>query len=165
MNVNVNEDLMFATEDQMEEVFGAQIEDIVESQKYLIFNTDNLKFGIDANSVVEIITSYSITFLPMLPDFVRGIINLRGQMIPILDMRLRLGKDAKEDCLIVVLNVDGTQIGLLVDSVDQMLDIPREDILPTPVNHNQKLVSGMVTLPDGSGTMMVLACEELLPHD
>ncbi len=165
MNVNVNEDLMFATEDQMEEVFGAQIEDIVESQKYLIFNTDNLKFGIDANSVVEIITSYSITFLPMLPDFVRGIINLRGQMIPILDMRLRLGKEAREDCLIIVLNVGGTQIGLLVDSVDQMLDIPKEDILPTPVNHNQKLVSGMVTLPDGSGTMMVLACEELLPHD
>lgn len=165
MNVNVNEDLMFATEEQMEEVFGAQVESIVESQKYLIFNTDNLKFGIDANSVVEIITSYSITFLPMLPDFVRGIINLRGQMIPILDVRLRLGKSAKEDCLIIVLNVSGTQIGLLVDSVDQMLDIPKENILPTPVNHNQKLVSGMVTLPDGSGTMMVLACEELLPHD
>lgn len=163
--MNVHEDLMFATEDQMEEVFGVQAEDIAESQKYLIFNTDNLKFGIDANSVVEIITSYSITFLPMLPDFVRGIINLRGQMIPILDVRLRLGKEAREDCLIIVLNVGGTQIGLLVDSVDQMLDIPKENILPTPVNHNQKLVSGMVTLPDGSGTMMVLACEELLPHD
>ena len=165
MNVNVNEDLMFATEDQMEEVFGAQVEDVSESQKYLIFNTDNLKFGIDANTVVEIITSYSITFLPMLPDFVRGIINLRGQMIPILDMRLRLGKAAIEDCLIVVLNVGGTQIGILVDSVDQMLDIPKDDVLPTPVNHTQTLVSGMVTLPDGSGTMMVLDCEELLPHD
>ncbi len=165
MNVNVNEDLMFATEDQMEDMFGAQVEDISETQKYLIFNTDNLKFGIDANTVVEIITSYSITFLPMLPDFVRGIINLRGQMIPILDMRLRLGKEAREDCLVIVLNVAGTQLGLLVDSVDQMLDIPKEDILPTPINHNQKLVSGMVTLPDGSGTMMVLACEELLPHD
>ena len=116
-------------------------------------------------SVVEIITNYSITFLPMLPDFVRGIINLRGDMIPILDIRLRLGKETREDCLVIVLSVDGTQLGILVDSVDQMLDIPKEDILPTPVNHTQKLVSGMVTLPDGSGTMMVLACEELLPHD
>ena len=163
--MNLNEDLMFITEDQVEEIFGTQVEDIVDTQKYLIFNTDNLKFGIDANSVVEIITNYSITFLPMLPDFVRGIFNLRGDMIPILDIRLRLGKESREDCLVIVLNVDGTQVGLLVDSVDQMLDIPKEDILPTPINHNQKLVSGMVTLPDGSGTMMVLACEELLPHD
>ncbi len=163
--MNVNEDLMFATEDQMEDLLEAQVDDNSETQKYLIFNTDNLKFGIDANSVVEIITNYSITFLPMLPDFVRGIINLRGAMIPILDVRLRLGKPSQEDCLVIVLSVAGTQLGLLVDSVDQMLDIPKEDILPTPVNHNQKLVSGMVTLPDGSGTMMVLACEELLPHD
>ena len=163
--MNLNEDLMFITEDQVEEIFGAQVEDTVDTQKYLIFNTDNLKFGIDANSVVEIITNYSVTFLPMLPDFVRGIFNLRGDMIPILDIRLRLGKESKEDCLVIVLNVDGTQLGLLVDSVDQMLDIPKEDILPTPINHSQKLVSGMVTLPDGSGTMMVLACEELLPHD
>ena len=160
-----NEDLMFITEDQVEELLGSQVEEIVDTQKYLIFNTDNLKFGIDANSVVEIITNYSITFLPMLPDFVRGIFNLRGDMIPILDIRLRLGKESREDCLVIVLNVDGTQLGILVDSVDQMLDIPKEDILPTPINHNQKLVSGMVTLPDGSGTMMVLACEELLPHD
>ena len=165
MSVNVNEDLMFATEDQMEAVFGVQAESVVDTQKYLIFNTDNLKFGIDANSVVEIITNYSITFLPMLPDFVRGIFNLRGDMIPILDIRLRLGKEAKEDCLVIVLNVGGTQLGLLVDSVDQMLDIPKDDILPTPVNHTQKLVSGMVSLADGSGTMMVLDCEELLPHD
>ena len=163
--MSLNEDVMFITEDQVEEIFGAQVEEIVDTQKYLIFNTDNLKFGIDANSVVEIITNYSITFLPMLPDFVRGIFNLRGDMIPILDIRLRLGKEAREDCLVIVLNVGGTQLGLLVDSVDQMLDIPKEDILPTPINHNQKLVSGMVTLPDGSGTMMVLACEELLPHD
>ena len=163
--MNPNEDLMFITEDQVEELFGAQVEEIVDTQKYLIFNTDNLKFGIDANSVVEIITNYSITFLPMLPDFVRGIFNLRGDMIPILDIRLRLGKEPREDCLVIVLSVDGTQLGILVDSVDQMLDIPKEDILPTPVNHTQKLVSGMVTLPDGSGTMMVLACEELLPHD
>ena len=141
--MNLNEDLMFITEDQVEEIFGTQVEDIVDTQKYLIFNTDNLKFGIDANSVVEIITNYSITFLPMLPDFVRGIFNLRGDMIPILDIRLRLGKESKEDCLVIVLNVDGTQLGLLVDSVDQMLDIPKDDILPTPVNHTQKLVGGM----------------------
>ena len=165
MSVNVNEDLMFATEDQMEAVLGAQVEEVVDTRKYLIFNTDNLKFGVDANTVVEIITNYSITFLPMLPDFVRGIFNLRGDMIPILDIRLRLGKEAKEDCLVIVLNVNGTQLGILVDSVDQMLDIPNKDILPTPVNHNQKLVNGMVSLPDGSGTMMVLDCEELLPHD
>ena len=161
----MNEETLFGLDEQFFGESELAALDTVETSQFLIFLTDNLKIGVDANQVVEIITSYSITFLPMLPDFVRGIINLRGQMIPILDMRLRLGKDAVEDCLIVVLNVSGTQIGILVDSVDQMLDIPKEDILPTPVNHNQKLVSGMVTLPDGSGTMMVLDCEELLPHD
>lgn len=161
--MNLNEDVMFMTEDQVEEIFGTQVEEVVDTEKYLIFNTDDLKFGINANSVVEIITNYTITFLPMLPDFVRGIFNLRGDMIPILDVRLRLGKESKEDCLVIDLNIDGTQIGLLVDSVDQMLDIAKEDILPT--NHSQKLVSGMVTLPDNLGTMMVLDCEELLSHD
>lgn len=161
--MNLNEDVMFMTEDQVEDIFGTQVEETVDTEKYLIFNTDDLKFGINANSVVEIITNYTITFLPMLPSFVRGIFNLRGDMIPILDVRLRLGKEPKEDCLVIVLNIDGTQLGLLVDSVDQMLDIANDDILPT--NHSQQLVSGMVTLPDDLGTMMVLDCQELLPHD
>ena len=63
-----------------------------ESRKYLIFIIDNLKIGIDAEYVVEILNSYSATYLPMMPDYIEGIFNMRGQIIPIMDIRQRLGK-------------------------------------------------------------------------
>lgn len=143
-------------------------EELVEetdSSKYLIFVTDGLKLGVDAEYVVEIITNHTITHLPMLPDYMSGIINLRGQIIPIMNIRTRLGKEDREDCLVIVLNIDGTQLGLLVDTVDQMIDIPKELLVPVPPQSNQRFVSGMCSLPDGSGTMMVLACQKLLSHD
>jgi len=142
----------------------SQSEDNVETSKYLIFVTDNLKIGVDANNVESIVTSYAITYLPMLPEFIRGIINLRGQMMPILDIRKRLGKEPKEDGLIIVLNIEGTPMGILVDAVDQMTDIPKDGILPMPAHSTQCLVNGMCSIPDGSGTMLVLDCEQLLSH-
>ncbi len=161
----MSEDVLFARVDESDSLDMAQAEEAVNTSKYLIFITDDLKFGIDADYVVEIITNHIITYLPMLPDFVRGIINLRGQMIPIVDMRRRLGKQDKDDCLVIVLNINGTQIGILVDAVDQMIDIPHASILPMPSQSAQELVSGMCSLPDGSGTMLVLSCDQLLPHD
>lgn len=161
----MDEDILFATEDQMSDLVSTQIEDTVDMQKFLIFMTEDLKIGVDADFVIEIITNHVITNLPMVPNYIRGIINLRGQIIPIFDIRLRLGKPSKEDCLVIVLNINGTQLGILVDAVDQMIDIPRERVLAMPTHSAQKLVSGMCSLPDGLGTMMVLDCEQLLPHD
>ena len=93
----------------------------------------------------------------MVPEYVRGILNLRGQVIPIIDFRLRLGRPFREDACIIVLNVDGVQIGILVDDVAQMVAVPKESILPVPDHNAQKLISGMCTLTDGS-TMLVLDC-------
>lgn len=140
-------------------------DDIVDAQKFLIFMCDDLRLGVHAESVVEILTHQPITYLPMLPDFVRGIINMRGQMIPIVDIRARLGKPPVDESLVVVLNLGEAQIGILVDAVDQMFDISKHNILPMPSSSSQLLVSGMCSLPDGSGTMMVLDCEQLMPHD
>ncbi len=152
----MNEEAIYEEEELVEET---------DSSKYLIFVTDGLKLGVDAEYVVEIITNHTITHLPMLPDYMSGIINLRGQIIPIMNIRTRLGKEDREDCLVIVLNIDGTQLGLLVDTVDQMIDIPKELLVPVPPQSNQRFVSGMCSLPDGSGTMMVLACQKLLSHD
>ena len=152
----MNEEAIYEEEELVEET---------DSSKYLIFVTDGLKLGVDAEYVVEIITNHTITHLPMLPDYMSGIINLRGQIIPIMNIRTRLGKEDRQDCLVIVLNIDGTQLGLLVDTVDQMIDIPKELLVPVPPQSNQRFVSGMCTLPDGSGTMMVLACQKLLSHD
>ena len=152
----MNEEAIYEEEELVEET---------DSSKYLIFVTDGLKLGVDAEYVVEIITNHTITHLPMLPDYMSGIINLRGQIIPIMNIRTRLGKEDREDCLVIVLNIDGTQLGLLVDTLDQMIDIPKELLVPVPPQSNQRFVSGMCSLPDGSGTMMVLACQKLLSHD
>ena len=155
---------MFARQDEM--VALNTVDDTVDSQKYLIFMADHLKLGVVAEDVVEILNNQVITYLPMVPDYIRGIINMRGQMIPILDVCARLGLPSREaDSLVVVINLGDVQLGILVDGVDQMLDIPKSNIHPLPANSPQLLVSGMCSLPDGSGTMMVLDCEQLMPHD
>ena len=160
----MNDEILFAREDEMEAL--NTVDDTVDSQKYLIFMAGHLKLGVIAEDVVEILNNQLITYLPMLPDFIRGIINMRGQMIPILDIRARLGMESKEDdSLVVVINLGDVQLGILVDGVDQMLDIPKNNIHPLPANSTQLLVSGMCSLPDGSGTMMVLDCEQLVPNE
>lgn len=153
-----DEDMMFATESRM-----ATVETEVEEQteKFLIFESDGLLFGAPVEYVVEIITHHTVTCLPKVPNYVAGVINLRGQIIPIIDIRLRLGKERREDCYIIVLDVEGMQIGILVDAVDQMIDLPSSAVLPMPGNTAQKLVSGLCSLPKG-GTMMVLDCAQLL---
>lgn len=159
----MGEEIMFAEGLQNDAPHG---EDGVDALKFLIFMCDDLKLGVFAEYVVEILTHQPITYLPMVPDFIRGIINMRGQMVPIVDIRARLGKMPYEgEYLVVVLNIGEVQLGILVDAMDQMIDIPKADILPMPAHSNQLLVSGMSSLPDGSGTMMVLDCDQLMPHE
>lgn len=135
------------------------------SRKYLIFITDDLRLGVDAEYVVEILNNLSITPLPMTPNYIRGIFNMRGQIIPVLDIRQKLGKETADENLMVVISYDGTQAGVLVDSVDQMLEIPDKNIQPMPSKSPQRLVSGMCSLPDDGGTLLILDCEQLLAHD
>ena len=157
------ENVLFQVED--EELENAVQEDEgVDSRKYLIFTVDDLKIGIDAEQVVEIMNAYSATYLPMMPSYIQGVFNMRGQIIPIMDIRLRLGKPPAEEGILIVIDYNNNQLGIQVDSVDLMLDIPVESIVPIPSQSAQKLVSGMCTLPDGSGTMLVLDCEQLIAH-
>ena len=160
----MNDEILFAREEEHPDALG--MDDSTDAQKYLIFMAGHLKLGVVAEYVVEILHNQIITYLPMVPSYIRGIINMRGMMIPILDIRERLGlQSEKDDNLVVVINLGDVQLGILVDAVDQMLDIDKENIHPLPANSTQLLVSGMCSLPDGSGTMMVLDTEQLLPND
>ena len=154
------ENLMFARETDE----AAAAEDTAAealTDKYLICISDGLFYGVDAEQVETIITDHSITRLPRVPHYVRGIINLRGQIIPIIDIRLRLGKpEADENCIMVV-NIGSDCMGILVDGVDKMVEIHRDSILPMPTQNPQKLISGMCSLPDG-GTLLILDCGLLL---
>ena len=154
------QNMLFATEDQMDTQEEVAVE--VKTDKYLIFVSDQLLYGLYAEQVVEIITNHVITHLPRVPDYVRGIINLRGQIIPIVDIRLRLGKSPSADSCIVVVDVEGRLVGVLVDGVEKMVGIPDEDILPMPAaQKTQKLISGMCSLPEG-GTVLILDCGLLI---
>ena len=153
------EEVLFATEDQMDD-YNDQLPE-VSTEKYLIFSSDGLMYGIKADQVKDIITDYAITYLPRVPDYVRGVINLRDQIIPMVDIRLRLGKFPKDSFCGIVVDVEGNMVGILVDMVEQMVDVPLDSILPVPTNKGQAMVRGMCTLPDGS-TMLELDCELLL---
>lgn len=157
--MTADEQMLFATEDQMELHENAAAE--IQSNKYLIFLSDRLRYGVNAEQVEEIITNYSITRLPRVPDYIRGIVNLRGQIIPVVDIRLRLGKPTQEDCCIIVVEIDNSTIGILVDGVEKMVDVPKESILSMPAQNDQKMISGMCSLSDG-GTMLILDCELLI---
>ena len=81
------DEMLFATEAQQIQQRADQSVEIA-TEKYLIFSSDNLMYGIKAEQVKDIITDYAITGIPQVPNYVRGVINLRGQIIPMLDIRL-----------------------------------------------------------------------------
>ncbi len=159
-----DENMLFATEEQQAAYNKQQDVEEVVTRKYLTFRTDNLLFGIEAEIVMEIITNYAATYVPMVPSYVKGIINLRGQIIPLLDMRQRLNIEPIDTDCIIVIDVDDVRIGILVDAVSQIIDIPIDSILPVPQHNAQKYVSGMCNIPDNSGTMLVLDCPLLLAN-
>jgi purine-binding chemotaxis protein CheW len=103
--------------------------------KFLTFSMGDEEYGIEIRHVTEIIGIQSITDLPDMPDFVKGVINLRGKVIPVIDVRLRFSMSERpydERTCIIVVNINGLAVGLIVDSVSEVLDIPAGDIEPPP---------------------------------
>jgi purine-binding chemotaxis protein CheW len=108
--------------------------------KYLTFILHQESYGIDVLKVREIIRLTRITAVPQMPAYVRGIINLRGKIIPVMDLRLRFGfvdsPTTEQTCIIVVqvrlLEGKSTQMGLIVDGVEEVLNFAAADIEETP---------------------------------
>ena len=154
------EDVLFQKElpEELQEQVPA-----VQTEKYLLFLSDGLLFGVPAEAVAEIITGHTITKLPLVPTYIRGIINLRGQIIPIVDIHNLLdGASCQSDCM-MILQCDGTQVGILVDQVQKMVDLDPTALLPVPPQSSKELVCGMCSLEDGQ-TMLAFDCARLLEH-
>ena len=108
--------------------------------KYLIFTLEKESYGINVLQVREIIRLTDITSVPQMPAYVRGVINLRGKIIPVIDLRTRFGfaavKNTDVTCIVVVQvkMSDGKAalMGLIVDSVEEVTNIPAVDVEPTP---------------------------------
>lgn len=114
----------------LKEVEGSEMEG-----KYLSFWTEHQLFGVPIADVVQIVGVQNITELPESPHYVKGIINLRGSIIPVIDVRLRLSKPEKaydERTCIIVTSIDETIMGFVVDAVDEVTNIEPEHISPPP---------------------------------
>lgn len=110
-------------------------EEDTQKDKYLTFALGKEIYGIDIKVVIEIIGIQAITEVPEVPEYVRGIINLRGKIIPVVDMRLRFRKEFREytdrTCVIVI-EVRDVLIGLIVDGVSEVMTIPEANVVPPP---------------------------------
>jgi purine-binding chemotaxis protein CheW len=103
--------------------------------KFLTFFLAEEEYGVEILKVHEIIGLLPITRVPRTPSFIRGVVNLRGRVIPIVDLRLKFGmegKEATEETCIVVVQVQGVQTGLIVDRVNEVLDIADGDVEDAP---------------------------------
>ena len=118
-----------------EERQALEDEEDTQKDKYLTFLLEQETYGIDIRVVIEIIGIQAITGVPEVPEYVRGIINLRGKIIPVVDMRLRFKKEFRaynDRTCIVVIEAEGVLIGLIVDGVSEVLDIPEGNVVPPP---------------------------------
>jgi len=122
------------------EVINQAVEKMSDREgKYLTFTLAHEEYGIGILKIKEIIGMMPITSVPQTPPFVKGVINLRGKVIPVVDLRLRFGIDAMdytERTCIVVVEIQGQagtiQIGIVVDAVSEVLNIKADDIEDTP---------------------------------
>lgn len=136
--------------------------------KYLTFVLDSESYGIGINNVTEIIGIQPITLVPELPSYIKGIINLRGKIIPVMDVRLRFRKAFREyndrTCIVVV-DINELSIGLIVDSVSEVSIIQDENIVPPP-NLNKvsnKYISGIGKIDNE--VKLILDCDKLINYE
>ncbi|MGD9161488.1 MAG: chemotaxis protein CheW [Desulfobacteraceae bacterium] len=112
---------------------------ITDTIQYLTFRLDNETYGLDIKQVREVLEASTITKVPRMPEFMRGIINLRGGVLPVVDLRLKLGMTETEKtvdtCIIIIeLIIEGenTVLGGLADSVKEVITMEEDEIVPPP---------------------------------
>lgn len=134
--------------------------------KYLTFYVDNVTYAIEINFVTEIIGIQPITPIPELPIYVKGIINLRGKIVPVMDVRLRFKKEQLEyndrTCIIVV-DVNDITLGLIVDNVSEVLKMSDENIVSPPesnVGDENQYIKAIGKCENEVN--LILSCEKLM---
>lgn len=119
----------------------AGLGEVPEQHQFLTFHLGNEMFAIGILSIREILEYGHITTVPMVPPFIRGVINLRGAVVPVIDLSVRFGRTAcevtKRSCIVIIElsgaeGAHGQQMGIVVDAVSEVLEIPESDIEPAP---------------------------------
>lgn len=120
-----------------------------ETEKYLSFYSADIEYAVNIKYVTDIINLLPITFLPKIPKYIRGIVNLRGKIIPVIDIRMRFGKETieyTETACIIVMEYSDISVGILVDAVAEVSDIETASIMTPPKSNSteiNKFVSGI----------------------
>ncbi len=137
--------------------------------RYLTFALDQEEFGIEIRHVTEIIGLQPVATLPEAPAYIRGIINLRGKIIPVIDMRTKLKKNAIEytdRTCIIVLSIQGLSFGLIVDRVAEVMKIEDDQIVPPPNIHTGLQNSYLQGVGKANGHVkLLLDCERLFSEE
>jgi purine-binding chemotaxis protein CheW len=136
--------------------------------RFLTFALGSESYGIEIKFVTEIIGIQPITEVPELPNYIKGIVNLRGKIIPLMDVRLRFNKEAQaydDRTCIIVTEIERFTIGLIVDRVSEVISIPDSEILPLPrINKDKsKYIKNIGKV--GGDVKLILDCLELLSEE
>lgn len=133
---------------------------------YMVFIIDNKKYALSSKYVIEIIEMLPITKVPFIPDYIKGIINLRSTIIPVMDTRMRFKMEEIEynerTCIVIIENNDN-KIGLIVDAVNEVINISESQIMKTTSNrkeYDQNFIKGVSEI--NKEVQFILDCEELI---
>ncbi len=150
-----------------------EIENIFNKIAYLSFNLGNEIFAVSVQKVLEVLEVQKITRIPKTPDFVKGVINFRGEILPVVDTRMKFNLNATvmtSKSVIIVFDLSTNEkemmLGALADSVKDVLEIRDEDILPVPElssDYNAEFLRGMIKVENGF--IMILNIEKIFSID
>ncbi len=139
-----------------------------QKDKFLTFAIDHEVYGLDISYVLEIIGVQEITEVPKQVPFIKGVINLRGKIIPVMDIRLRFGKEPRaydDRTCVVVLNMQELTVGIIIDRVVEVLSIPENDISVPPTFEDKtqsNFIRGIGRV--GEAVKLMLNVEQLITH-
>ncbi len=133
----------------------------------LLFTVDDVVYGIEIKYINEIIGIEQITVVPKVPDYIKGVINIRGKIVPIISVRKRFGKEEipydERTCIIVLELDNGYQVGIIVDRVREVTQAKPEEICETPANKNVNAGHYIKNIIENAdGIKLLLNCEKLV---
>ena len=144
-----------------EEFLDNKVDDL-----YMLFMINNQKYALSSKYITEIIEILPITKVPFLPDYMKGIINLRSTIIPVMDARMRFGMNpieySERTCIIIIEN-NTNKIGLIVDAVNEVLTIPSEKIMESTSDKDDiknNFVNGISQI--NNEIQLILDCDSLV---
>ena len=144
-----------------EEILDSKIDDL-----YMVFVINNQKYALSSKYITEIIEILPITKVPFLPEYMKGISNLRSTIIPVMDARMRFGMEpieySERTCIIIIEN-EANKIGLIVDAVNEVLTIPPKQIMESTKEKNdlkESFVNGISQI--NNDIQLILDCDSLV---